>query len=261
MRRRLHCLEPACASACPTQALFRQDDGPVTYNEDRCIVCRYCVWACPWGVPTAEWDSLAPKIHKCTHCADRCDQPLPDARNGVALNADEGQRYKDSVQVPACVKACPADALRYGTRDEMLAEGRRRIAARPEKYVDHIYGEHEAGGTSVMYLSSVPFAKLGFPDVGTKSYPGLSAMALHAVPPAVLAVGAMLGGVYALLKRRAAAVRGGASGHEEHVAHDEFAPVNTPLWTPFNWVLLALMAFGVISLLARFVLGLGGSTN
>ena len=169
MRRCLHCLEPACASACPTQALFRQDDGPVTYNADRCIGCRYCVWACPWGVPTAEWDSLAPKIHKCTHCADRCDQPLPSARNGVALNEDESKRFQASVQVPACVKACPADALRYGTRDEMLAEGRRRIAARPEGYIDHIYGEHEAGGTSVIYLSKLPFEQLGFPTLRSEA--------------------------------------------------------------------------------------------
>ena len=156
MRRCLHCIEPACVSACPTTALQRQPDGPVAYNATQCIGCRYCVWACPWGVPTAEWDSLAPKIHKCTHCADRCDQPLPSARNGVALNEDESKRFQASVQVPACVKACPADALRYGTRDEMLAEGRRRIAARPEGYIDHIYGEHEAGGTSVIYLSKLP---------------------------------------------------------------------------------------------------------
>ena len=82
MRRCLHCLEPACAAACPTTALNRQADGPVTYNADKCIGCRYCIWACPWGVPTAEWDSLAPKIQKCTHCDDRGDQPIPLARNG-----------------------------------------------------------------------------------------------------------------------------------------------------------------------------------
>ncbi len=71
MRRCLHCLEPACVSACPTTALSAQFDGPVSYDADKCIGCRYCVWACPWSVPTAEWDSHAPKIQKCTHCADR----------------------------------------------------------------------------------------------------------------------------------------------------------------------------------------------
>ena len=79
MHRCLHCLDPACASACPTTALTRQPDGPVSYDSSKCIGCRYCIWACPWGVPTAEWDSLAPKIQKCTHCADRSDQPSPPA--------------------------------------------------------------------------------------------------------------------------------------------------------------------------------------
>src|SRR3954469_8224764 len=167
MRRCLHCLEPACVSACPTMALQRRPDGTVGYDADQCIGCRYCMWACPWGVPTTEWNSLAPKIQKCTHCADRADQPLPVARNGQALTDDESSWYRANITVPACVKACPADALIFGTRDGMLEEGRKRISKHPEKYVDHIYGEHEAGGTSVIYLSSVPFDKLGFPDVGT----------------------------------------------------------------------------------------------
>jgi len=263
MRRCLHCLEPACASACPTQALFRQDDGPVTYNADRCIGCRYCVWACPWGVPTAEWDSLAPKIHKCTHCADRCDQPLPSARNGVALTEDESKRFKDAIQVPACVKACPADALRYGTRDEMLAEGRRRIAGRPDQYIDHIYGEHEAGGTSVIYLSKLPFEKLGFPTLQSEPYPAKSAVALGAVPPAVMAVGAILGSTYAFFRRRARAVAQASARAHAHVHDDHpvFEQLQGKLLTPFNWAMLALVALGVLAILSRFVRGLGGSTN
>jgi formate dehydrogenase iron-sulfur subunit len=142
MWRCLHCLEPACVSSCPTTALVRNPDGPVTYDGDKCIGCRYCMWACPWGVPSADWDTRRPKIHKCTHCADRCDQPAPAARNGLALTAAENQSFRNTIEVPACVKACPADALRYGDRDDMLAEARKRIAARPDKYVDHIYGEH-----------------------------------------------------------------------------------------------------------------------
>jgi formate dehydrogenase iron-sulfur subunit len=263
MRRCLHCLEPACASACPTTALEGQPDGPVTYDANKCIGCRYCIWACPWGVPTAEWDSLTPKIQKCTHCADRSSQPLPVAFNGQALTDEENKRYREQIVVPACVKACPADCLRFGTRDEMLHEAHSRIGDHPEKYVDHIYGEKEAGGTSVLYLSSVPFEKLGFPEVGTKSYPGLSRLALHSVPPAVIAVGAMLGGVFALLKRRAAAIsrkpmEGSPADHAHHV---EFERLESKLLTPLNWMLLVLMAFGVASLLARFALGLGGSTH
>ena len=188
------------------QLWTRQPDGPVTYDADKCIGCRYCEWACPWGVPTAEWDSLAPKIQKCTHCADRADQPIPFTRNGQALTDEENKRYRHNIVEPACVKACPAEALLFGTRDDMLQEARNRISDHPEKYVDHIYGEKEAGGTSVLYLSSVPFGKLGFPDVGNNSYPGFSRLAMHAVPPAVLAVGALLGGIYAFLKRRAFAM-------------------------------------------------------
>jgi formate dehydrogenase iron-sulfur subunit len=264
MRRCLHCLEPACASACPTTALARQPDGPVGYDADKCIGCRYCEWACPWGVPTAEWTSLTPKIQKCTHCADRSDQPLPESRNGQALTEEQTRQFRENIVVPACVKACPADALHFGDREDMLAEAHNRISTHPDKYVDHIYGEKEAGGTSVMYLSSVPFEKLGFPDVGTASYPGFSRRALHAVPPAVIALGALLGGVYVFLKRRASAVAGVstvAPGTGTHSHHVEFEPLDEKLLTPFNWSLIALMAFGVISLVARFVMGLGGSTH
>ena len=264
MRRCLHCLEPACASACPTTALERQPDGPVAYNADQCIGCRYCIWACPWGVPTAEWDSLAPKIQKCTHCADRSSQPLPAARNGQVLSLQESEQFHNQIVTPACVKACPADCLRFGTREDMLQEAHSRISDQPEKYVDHIYGEKEAGGTSVLYLSSVPFEKLGFPDVGTKPYPGFSRTALHAVPPAVIAVGALLGSTYAFLKRRASALAAEsfvATRIEKPGHHVEFETLQSKLLTPFNWTLLVLMAFGAISLLARFALGLGGSTH
>lgn len=263
MRRCLHCLEPACASACPTTALAPQPDGPVTYDANKCIGCRYCVWACPWGVPTAEWDSLAPKIQKCTHCADRSDQPPPLDRNGKALSENENNGHRENIVTPACVKACPADALRFGTRDDMLEEAHHRISSNPNKYVDHIYGEKDAGGTSVLYLSSVPFGDLGFPDVGTKPYPAFSRLALHAVPPAVMAVGAMLGGIYALFKRRRSIAANGREGAqaEEHGHHVEFENLQHDLWTPFNRVLLALMVFGAISLFARFGLGLGGSTH
>jgi formate dehydrogenase iron-sulfur subunit len=185
-------------------------------------------------------------------------------RNGQALSADESKRYRDNIVVPACVKACPADALLFGTRDEVLQEARNRVSNHPEKYVDHIYGEKEAGGTSVLYLSSVPFGKLGFPDVGNKAYPGFSSLAIHAVPPAVLALGALLGGTYAFLKRRAVAMVSGTSAAadmEAHGPHLEFEPLPHKMLTPWNWVLLGLMVFGLISVIARFVLGLGGSTH
>ena len=257
MQRCLHCLEPACVSACPTTALQRRADGPVSYDADECIGCRYCQLACPWDVPTSDWNSRAPKISKCTHCADRIEQPVPIAFNGQALSSHENQRFSGTIATPACVKACPADALRYGTRDEMLAEARRRIAARPDKYVDHIYGEKELGGTSVLYLSRVPFEKLGFPTYGEKPFPAFTKTALGAVPPAVMAVGAMLGAFYAFFRKRVQKVAD-ASHHHGHV---EFESLQHPLNTPFNWVLVLLMAFGAVSFVARFIMGLGASTN
>ena len=256
MRRCFHCLEPGCVSACPTTALYRQPDGPVSYDVDKCIGCRYCMLACPWDVPTAEWDKLAPKIQKCTHCADRADQPVPAAFNGQSASDYERKRFLDTITTPACVKACPADALRYGTRDEMLALAKKRMTDRPGKYVDQIYGEKELGGTSVLYLSAVPFEKLGFPKFGEKPFPRFTAAALGAVPPAVMAIGAFLGATYAFFRKRMHAVEAGESGH-----HVEFEPLQRKLMTPFTWVLLALMAFCGVSMVARFALGLGGSTH
>ncbi len=198
------------------------------------------MWACPWGVPTAEWDKRAPKIEKCTHCADRTSQPAPLQRNGTALTKDETSAWMESIMTPACVKACPADCLRFGTRDDLLAEAHKRIADNPTKYVDHIYGEHEAGGTSVIYLSAVPFERLGFPNVGMKSYPAFSKTALHAVPPAVMAVGAFLGMAYSVFRKRVAAVAAhGGGAAEAHDHHPEFESYKGELWTPFNKLLVA----------------------
>src|SRR3954465_5329267 len=230
---------------------------------DKCIGCRYCMLACPWDVPTADWNTLVPKISKCTHCADRAEQPSPVAFNGQPLSDDASKLFGATFATPACVKACPADALRYGTRDEMLELAHERMAARPDKYVDHIYGEKELGGTSVLYLSAVPFAKLGFPTYGEKPFPAFTRAALGAVPPAVMAVGALLGAAYAFFRKRAQAVAdsAAASKHARHHGHVEFEVLQGKLLTPFNWILLALMTFGAISMVARFALGLGGSTN
>ena len=88
------------------------------------------------------------------------DQPVPLAPQlGQApLNLEESNQYRENIVTPACVKACPANCLSFGTRDEILLEAHNRISASPDKYVDHILREKEAGGTSVLYLlSSVPF--------------------------------------------------------------------------------------------------------
>jgi formate dehydrogenase iron-sulfur subunit len=258
-RQCMHCDDPACASACPVTAMAKTPEGPVVYDADKCIGCRYCMWACPFGVPTAEWDSLAPKISKCTMCADRKAHGVATERNGVPLSAEDRERLAQVRSRPACVQACPTNALLHGRRDDLLAEARARIAASPDKYVPEVYGEKEAGGTNVLYLASAPFATLGFPAVGTASYPGRSVAALSAVPPAVIGVGAALGGIYALQKRKdEVAKKEAPAKHDHHVA---FAPVKKPFATKWNLFLAALMAWGGVSFVARFALGLGGSTN
>lgn len=143
-RQCMHCLHPACAAACTVGALRRQANGPVTYDADKCIGCRYCQYACPFGVPTFDWDSPLGLIHKCEMCAER-------------LAA--GER-------PACVSACPNGAIHFGPRTALLNEAHALINSNRARYIDHVYGEHEAGGTGVLYLAAVPFAQLGFPTLG-----------------------------------------------------------------------------------------------
>jgi formate dehydrogenase iron-sulfur subunit len=253
-RQCMHCDEPACVSACPVTALRKTKAGPVVYDKDKCIGCRYCMWACPFGAIGSEWESLSPKIQKCTLCADRLDPEPPVERNGRPLSEDERRRFKATHGMPACVKACPADALDFGLREDMLAKAKGRIRDGKGKYVDHVYGEKEAGGTATLYLSSVPFDQIGLPNVGTESFPGRSVAALSAVPPAVVGVGALLGAAYALGKRKEEVAK--AEAH-----HVEFAPIEKKLWTPSNVLLAALMAFGAVSFVVRFVLGLGGATG
>ena len=105
--------------------------------------------------------------------------------------------------IPACVKACPADALLFGTRDEMLTEARKRISNHPEKYIDHIYGEKERAARACCTFRRCLSRSSVFPTLVTSRIPVFPACAIHAVPPAVLALGALLGGTYAFLKRRA----------------------------------------------------------
>jgi len=131
----MHCQEPGCAEACIVGALVKTEEGPVTYDDGKCIGCRYCMVACPFGIPTFEWDKPLPWIRKCTFCADRQAAGLK----------------------PACVTTCPTGALKFGERDELIVEAQRRIAEHPDRYVNHIYGAQEVGGTSWLYLSPVPF--------------------------------------------------------------------------------------------------------
>ena len=157
----MHCASPACVSACPTGALQKLANGPVELTEWRCIGCRYCIQACPFVIPKFNYDSPFPKIHKCTFCSDRLAADLE----------------------PACAKVCPTNAIEFGDRDDMLSEAKRRIADAPGRYVPHIYGKDEVGGTNVLHLSSVPFEKLGYETgLPTDALPNLTHKSMRFVP-------------------------------------------------------------------------------
>ncbi len=177
-----HCLEPACASACFVKAFKKLPNGAVVYDASVCVGCRYCMIACPFEIPTYEYyEPLTPRVLKCTLCAPRLA---------------EGK-------LPGCVEACPKEALTFGVRDDLIKMARERIRKQPDLYIDHIYGEHEMGGTSWLYLSGVPFKEIGLrEDLGTTSAPELTSGALAAVPMVVGLWPVLLGGVYAINKRK-----------------------------------------------------------
>lgn len=169
----MHCNEPACAAACLTQAMYKTKEGPVIWREDKCMGCRYCMVSCPFDIPKFEYHSANPKIVKCNMCFNRLS---------------EGK-------IPACVENCPAEALMFGQRRDLIKEARTRMNANPEQYIDQIYGEHEAGGTGFLYISGVPFDKLGLKPLQNESYPKLSKGFLYSVPAIFVLWPAMLLGL------------------------------------------------------------------
>lgn len=180
-RQCMHCEEPACASVCPVAALRKTVEGPVAYDSKRCIGCRYCMTACPFGVPKYQWESATPLVAKCDMCADRL-------ANG---------------EQPACAKACVSSALKFGQRDALLAEAHQRIAAHPDRYVDHVFGEHEVGGTAMLYLSDVSFASLGFPvDLPLYPLPRQTWMVMSKVPAIAGGMAALMTTAYFFTRRQ-----------------------------------------------------------
>ncbi|MDX1775008.1 MAG: 4Fe-4S dicluster domain-containing protein [Desulfobulbales bacterium] len=170
----MHCDQPACVSACLVNAMYKTDEGPVIWKEDKCMGCRYCMVACPFDIPKFEYGSLNPKIRKCVMCFDRIGKG----------------------NIPVCAEACPQEAILFGTREELLEIARKRISDHPAKYVRHIYGEHEVGGTNILYLAGVPFAQLGFrTDLGTIPYPEYTKTFLYSVPLALLLAPAFMLGL------------------------------------------------------------------
>ena len=182
MRRMcMNCNDPSCASVCPVAALRKTSDGPVIYEESRCMGCRYCMAACPFGVPKYEWSKALPAVKKCDMCADR-------------LAAGKST---------ACSEACPTGATKFGTRAELLAEAHERIRQNPGNYVPRVYGETEVGGTSVLMLSSVPFEQFGFrTDLVHEPLPMFTFRVLSRIPDLVGLGSVLLGGIWWITHRR-----------------------------------------------------------
>jgi formate dehydrogenase iron-sulfur subunit len=173
-RQCMHCLHPACVSACTVGALHKSPEGVVALDSTKCIGCRYCQYACPFGVPKFDWQSTLGLVSKCQSCLDRLRQG----------------------QAPACTAACPSGALKAGKRGDLLTEAHARIRSTPGTYINHIYGEHEVGGTNRLYISDVPFDQLGFPTLGAEPAPRYAEAVMTRTPVIAAGVAILATGLY-----------------------------------------------------------------
>jgi formate dehydrogenase iron-sulfur subunit len=189
----MHCLEPSCASACPVGALHKTEAGPVVYDFEKCIGCRYCMVACPFSIPRYEWSSRTPRVRKCQLCPQR----LAKGR------------------LTACAEACIPEATISGERSTLLAEAWKRIAADPQNYAQRVYGTVEAGGTSVLVIGPQEIMDAFDPRIPKESLPKKTWVVLSEIPTEVGVVGAGLLAVNWIIKRRMAlAGRNGGSTTE-----------------------------------------------
>lgn len=190
-----HCLEPACASACPVGALHKTEQGAVVYDKDKCIGCRYCMMACPYGVPRYDWDAPVPYIRKCIMCYGRLEKG----------------------KEPACTEACPMGATMFGERDDLLELAHERIEKWEGTYIDHVWGETEVGGTSVMYISDINLDFLSYlADPGTTPLPETTRMAMKAVPFAFAGMGGLMYGINWIVRRRMKLADGEQTNEDQH---------------------------------------------
>lgn len=177
----MHCEAPTCASVCPVGAFHKTPEGPVIWDEERCIGCRYCIVACPFDVPKYEWESNNPKVRKCIFCYERQKEGKP----------------------PACAAACPAEATMYGDRDEMLKLAHERIAEDPDSYRNGIFGEAVVGGTSMLFIGNLAPRQMGFPDdLPDTPLRQLTHVVMSKIPGAVIIGGAFLLGMNWLTRRK-----------------------------------------------------------
>ena len=176
-----HCLEPACVSVCPVGALQKTPEGAIVYDSGKCLGCRYCMMACPYGIPRYDWEEPVPYIRKCIFCYEKLEK---------------GQQ-------PACTEVCPKEATIFGDRDKLLAEAHRRIRENPGKYIDKVWGEHEVGGTSVLYLSDINLDFLAYQtNPGQTPLPTTTELAMKSVPFAFVGMGGVMYGLNWIIRRR-----------------------------------------------------------
>jgi formate dehydrogenase iron-sulfur subunit len=177
----MHCVEPTCVSVCPVGAFEKTALGPVIYDADKCLGCRYCMQACPHKIPRYEWSKTNPRVRKCVMCYDRVSKG----------------------ESTACAEICPAGATIFGDRDDLIKEAQERIANSPESYYPEIYGLTEAGGTNVLVLSPVPFDQLGYAaNLPKEPLSNYTMRALEKIPSVVGVGGVFLTGMYWLTKRK-----------------------------------------------------------
>jgi Fe-S-cluster-containing dehydrogenase component len=200
-RQCMHCVDPACVSACPVSALKKSPkDGIVSYDKNACIGCRYCQVACPYNIPKFEFEKAFPMIRKCQLCSHRMEKG----------------------DYAACAQYCPTGACIFGKVDDLLAEAKKRLQYKVGSshvypvervdgkvttervvtpYVQNVYGEKEGGGTQVLYLAGVPFEKLGLPALEETSDAKRSESIQHTIYKGMIAPIVFLGGlVYVIHK-------------------------------------------------------------
>jgi len=198
----MQCIDPGCVSACMIGAFKKREYGIITWDGTRCIGCRYCQVACPYTIPKFQWASNNPKIVKCELCLHIIHDP-------VTGKLREGA-------VPGCCQVCPKEAVIFGKYTDLLADAKNRVASHPDRYWGpdgkaKIFGEHDGGGTQVLYLASVDFEKLGLPPLGEEGSAQLARTIQGGIYQGMIAPSVLLVGLAAVIwrNRRASEKEGG----------------------------------------------------